>query len=162
MTKKQYLTGVLRSAGITGTIYDSLKRMTEDEGTCYAGILRCSDKTARAKSKTTYGQGAVTMGRFKLYSVETKYRVVITEYDEEHLETYVEEFVKNLSKGYDDGDGNWVGVECGEVDWVDEQDSILKAKLSVEIPVTFTYGLYRDVPVGQMNGQPAVGLEKEG
>lgn len=160
MTKKQYLTEVLRNAGVTGTIYESLKKMSEDEGTYYAGIIRCSDKTVRAKSKKKFEQGAVTMNRLKLYDVETLYRVVIAEYDEEHLETYVEEFLKNLSKGYDDGNGNWVGVESGDVDWVDEKDSILKAKLSVEIPITFSYGLYRDQTASQITGKPAVGIEK--
>lgn len=157
MKKKEYLVDILRKSGITGTIYESLKQMSEDDGTFYAGILRGSDKPARAKSKRTYENGTVTMSRLKLYDMETVYTVVIAEYDEEHLEVHVENFLKNLGKGYDDGKGNWVGVEAGEVDWVDEKDSILKAKLAVEIPVTFTYGLYKeDVPVSHIEGRPDI------
>lgn len=162
MTKKKYLEDLLRASGITGTIYESLKKMSEDEGSYYAGILRGSDKPVRAKSRRTYDNGAVTMNRVKLYDMETVYTVVIAEYDEEHLEEHLETFFKTISKGYDDGNGNWVGVEAGEVDWVDEKDSILKAKIAVEIPVTFTYGIYKDdVPVSHMTGTPEIAMEKE-
>ena len=51
MTKKKYLENLLRVSGITGTIYESLKEMSEDEGSYYAGILRGSDKPVRAKSE---------------------------------------------------------------------------------------------------------------
>lgn len=162
MTKKKYLEDLLRASGITGVIYESLKKMSEDEGSYYAGILRGSDKPVRSKSKKIYDNGAVTMNRVKLYDMETVYTVVIAEYDEEHLEAHLEAFFKTISKGYDDGNGNWVGVEAGEVDWVDEKDSILKAKIAVEIPVTFTYGIYKDdVPVDKIEGKPEIGMEKE-
>lgn len=82
--------------------------------------------------------------RRKYFNMTTHYNVVIADQNEAMLETIVEAFLVNLGKGYDDGDGNWVGVEAGDVDWVDEEDSVLKSKLAVEIPVTFTYGIYRD------------------
>ena len=52
-------------------------------------------------------------------------------------------------------------LATGEVDWVDEKDSILKAKIAVEIPVTFSYGIYKDVPVSHIDGTPEIGMEKE-
>lgn len=153
MTKKEVLTDALRKAGVNGTIYDSLKRMSEDAGTYYAGILRGTDKPVRAKSKKTYqDKEGVTVVRKKLYDVETVYTVVIAEYDEEHMEQLVEAFLCALPTGYDDGDANWVSVEAGTVDWVDEKDSILKARLAVEIPVTFRYGVYEDIPAGGFPG----------
>lgn len=161
MTKRKYLEDLLRASGITGAIYESLKKMSEDEGSYYAGILRGSDKPVRAKSRRTYDNGAVTMNRMKLYDMETVYTVVIAEYDEEHLEEHLEDFFKTITKGYDDGNGNWVGVEAGEVDWVDEKDSILKAKVAVEIPVTFYWGIYNDIPAGHMVGRPEVGVKQE-
>lgn len=162
MTKREYLINLLRASGITGTIYESLKKMSEDEGSYYAGILRGSDKPVRAKSKKLYNNGTVTMNRIKLYDMETVYTVVIAEYDEEHLEEHLEAFLGSISKGYDDGNGNWIGVEAGDVDWVDEKDSILKAKIAIEIPVTFTYGIYKDVPASRMVGRPDIEVRQEG
>ena len=41
-------------------------------------------------------------------------------------------------------DGNYVDIELGEVEWVDKEDSILKANIACQIPVTFHGGIYRD------------------
>lgn len=162
MTKKEYLTGVLRGAGVKGTIYGSLKEMAADGGSHYAGILRGTDKPVRAKSKRTYvDKEGVTMAREKLYDVETVYTIVIAAQDEAGLEKLVEAFLRSITPGYDDGAGNWVSVELGAVDWVDEKDSILKAKLAVEIPVTIRYGLYDDVRLARMEGTPGIQAERE-
>jgi len=37
-----------------------------------------------------------------------------------------------------------VDIELGEVEWVDKEDSILKANIACQIPVTFHGGIYRD------------------
>ena len=42
-------------------------------------------------------------------------------------------------------DGNHVEIELGEVKWVEKDDSILKAEIACEIPVTFHGGYYKDV-----------------
>lgn len=145
MTKQKYLKEVLRMSGVKGQIHCSLKELKHENGIHYAGILRCTDSPDRAKSRKTFVDQKDSMAvRRKYFNMTTHYNVVIADQNEAMLETIVEAFLVNLGKGYDDGDGNWVGVEAGDVDWVDEEDSVLKSKLAVEIPVTFTYGIYRD------------------
>lgn len=99
--------------------------------------------------------------RRKHYDVTTVYNVVIAEQNEERLEQILEEFLVNLDKGFDDGAGNWVGLSVGEVDWVDEEDCVLKSKIAVEIPITFTYGIYRDVRAEQLPGSPSIEMGDE-
>lgn len=162
MTKKQYLTDNLRNSGMRGTIHASLKSMKHDGGNHYAGILRCTDTPDRAKSIKNFKdqEGSMSIRR-KYYEVTTVYNVVIAEQNEEKLEGIVEEFLVNLGKGFDDGSGNFVTVEPGEVDWVDEEDSVLKGKLAVEIPITMKYGIYRDTKAQKLPGNPAIGMGDE-
>lgn len=157
MTKQGFLTNVLKQSGMKGPIYTSLKSMKHDNGTYYAGILRCTDTPVRAKSKKKFLDQEDSMSvRRKHYDVSTVYSVVIADQNEEKLEKIVEEFLVNLGKGFDDGKSNWVGVEAGVVDWVDEEDCVLKSKIAVEIPVTCTYGIYKDVKASYLPGSSEI------
>lgn len=162
MTKQGYLTDILRKSGMKGQIHTSLKSMKHEGGVYYAGILRCTDAPVRAKSRKTFRDQEDSMAiRRKHYDVTTVYNVVIAEQNEERLEQILEEFLVNLDKGFDDGAGNWVGLRVGEVDWVDEEDCVLKSKIAVEIPITFTYGIYRDVKAEQLPGSPSIEMGDE-
>ena len=35
-------------------------------------------------------------------------------------------------------------IEIGQVEWVEKEDSILKANIACQIPITFHGGIYRD------------------
>lgn len=151
MKKIEYLKNALKKAGMRGNIHESLKSMTHDNGFHYAGILRSTDSPERAKSKKTFrDQQDVPMLRKKYFDVTCVYNVVICDRDEESLEDILENFMVNLGKGFDDGNGNWVGTDIGTADWVDEEDSVLKARLAVEIPITLHYGIYEDVRTAKM------------
>lgn len=56
----------------------------------------------------------------------------------------------NLKKGID-VDGNWVNIVVGEADWVEEGDSILKAKVAVQLDITFEGGIYQDRDIKPMD-----------
>lgn len=56
----------------------------------------------------------------------------------------------NLKKGID-VDGNWVNIVVGEADWVEEGDSILKAKVAVQFDITFEGGIYQDRDIKPMD-----------
>lgn len=162
MTKQDYLKEVLRKSGMKGQIHSSLKELKHENGIHYAGILRCTDSPDRAKSRKTFADQEGSMAiRRKYFNMTTNYNVVIADQNEEKLEKLVESFLVNLGKGYDDGEQNWVGVEAGDVDWVDEDDSVLKSKLAVEIPVTFTYGIYRDISAEKLPGAPVINIGDE-
>lgn len=157
MTKKEYLTEAIRAAGVKGNIYTKLKDMMYDNGIHFAGLLRSTDTAERAKSRKKYEEEGSTMVRRKYYNVATVYNIVLVDVDEEHLEVLLENLLVSLGPGFDDGDGNWVSIEAGEADWVDEHDSLLKAKLAVELPVTCRYGIYRDMSADM----PKIEIDKE-
>lgn len=50
-----------------------------------------------------------------------------------------------------DVDGNWVNIVVGEADWVEEGDSILKAKVAVQFDITFEGGIYQDRDIKPMD-----------
>ena len=68
----------------------------------------------------------------------------------EKVEEILENFLRNLKKGID-VDGNWVNIVVGEADWVEEGDSILKAKIAVQFDITFEGGIYQDRDIKPMN-----------
>lgn len=41
-------------------------------------------------------------------------------------------------------DGNFVPIEVEGADWVDKDDSILKAQVAVQVSITFQGGVYKD------------------
>ena len=47
--------------------------------------------------------------------------------------------------------GNWVNIVVGEADWVEEGDSILKAKVAVQFDITFEGGIYQDRDIKPMD-----------
>ena len=49
-----------------------------------------------------------------------------------------------------DVNGNWTDIEVGDADWVEDGDSILKAKVAVQFDVTFEGGIYQDRKIQPM------------
>ncbi len=151
MTKKEYLEAALKEGGMTGRIYASVKELKHAQGTNYGAVLRGKDKPTRSKSKKYYkDEEDRSMLRHKPYDMETTYNVVIAAATEEKAEEVLEGFLKAVGRGYYDDGGNWVAVEPEETDWVDEDDSVMKAKVAVQVAVICRYGLYIDTEAGAM------------
>lgn len=66
------------------------------------------------------------------------------------MEKILDSFLRKLKKGID-VDENWVNIVVGEVDWVEEGDSILKAKVAVQFDITFEGGIYEDRDIKPMD-----------
>ena len=86
----------------------------------------------------------------KLWDRSTSLHIVIADTSEEKVEEILENFLRNLKKGID-VDGNWVNIVVGEADWVEEGDSILKAKVAVQFDITFEGGIYQDRDIKPMD-----------
>ena len=69
--------------------------------------------------------------------------MIIADASEDKCEEIFEKFLRLIGKGMED-DGNWVNIVVGEADWVEEGDSVLKAKIAVQFDVTFEGGIYAD------------------
>ena len=75
--------------------------------------------------------------------MDTSFKVVIGEYTEETCEEIFLAFLEALENGIHI-EGNYVDIEIGQVEWVEKEDSILKANIACQIPITFHGGIYRD------------------
>ena len=84
--------------------------------------------------------------------------VVIADTSEDKVETLLNNFLTGISKGFE-VNGNWVDLELSDAEWLEEEDTILKAKITVEFDVTLKGGIYVDTDVvniglGDVNGSP--------
>ena len=75
--------------------------------------------------------------------------MIIGDYTEDAAEAMFERFLSGLGSGIM-VDGNFVPLEVEGADWVDSDDSILKAKVAVQIKVRFDGGIYRDTDFAKL------------
>ncbi len=142
--EKEYLVDKLKKAGVKGSIFTSLKKMEMSHDLQMAGVMVSGEVLTRSGSKVKYvDEEGRRRSRHKIWKRATKLHVVIGDTTDERVETVLEKFLRIIGKGMV-VDQNWVDIEIGELDWVDEKDSILKAKVAVQFDVTFTGGIYTD------------------
>lgn len=153
--ERDYVVEVLRKAGVKGKIHESLKSLKNSNEVHLAAVLRIGETFSRSSSKKHYEdyEGRKKL-RKKLFEREASLHVIIADTDEEKVETILENFLINLSKGFFIN-GNWVAVEIGTADWVLKEDSILQSKIAVEFDLLLTGGIYvdtnvKDVTVGEI------------
>ena len=144
VAERKYVVDLLKSSGIKSQIYPSLKKLKQGNEIHVAAVLRNGESFSLSGSRKKFvDQEGMRKRRVKLWNRETVFRIVIADTDEEKVEAILENFLRALKKGID-VDRNWVNIEVGEVDWVEEGDSILKAKVAVQFDITFEGGIYED------------------
>lgn len=159
VTEKNYLVEKLKQAGIP-RIYTSMKKLSQANEIRLGAVLVDNEVFSRSGSKRTYiDQSGARQKRKKLFDRETRFKVVIAESDEDKCEAILIKFLEVIRKGLEH-DRNWINLDIGDMDWVSEDDSILRAKMAVQFSVTFYGGVYKDVrlvskPIGQID------IEKE-
>ena len=142
---RDYLTEKLKDAGIKSTILTSMKKLGLSQESHVGAVLFEGDNFERSGSKTIYRDDRGNkQKRIKVFDRGTTFNVIIGEYDQEKCEKIFEDFMSSLDKGLM-VDGNYIPIEIEEADWVDKDDSILKAKIAVQIKVRFDGGIYKDV-----------------
>ena len=147
--EKEYLKECLQKAGIKNEILTTWKALQLKSDSHVGAILREGQTITRNGSKRKYeDQSGVRCVRVKVYDVDTRFKVVIGEYTEETCEEIFLKFLEVLGKGIHI-DGNYVDIEIGEVEWVEKEDSILKANIACQIPITFHGGIYKDTAKNQ-------------
>jgi hypothetical protein len=157
---KEYLIQKLKDAGIKSTVYTSIKKLEKSSESHIGAVLFEGDSFTRSGSKTIFvDQGGVKQKRVKIFNRKISFVVVIGEYNEEKCETIFETFIGLLDRGMLI-DGNFTPIEIDDADWVDENDSVLKAKIAVQVKITFEGGLYKDSTFGTMSDIEQT-LEKE-
>ncbi len=145
--ERDFLVQNLKGAGIHGKIHESMKSLKSCNEVHVGAVLRTAEGFTRSGSKKRYtDQQGQRKQRNKLFERTTELHVVIADTSEEKVDGILTKFLKNISKGFV-VDGNWVDVEIGKADWLEEDDSILKSKIAVEFDVTLTGGIYTDTDV---------------
>lgn len=146
--EKDYLIAKLKESGIKSQVYTTMKKLKQANESHLGAVLRNGETLARSGSKRNFvDQEGQRKRRVKLWSRDTKLRVIIADASEDKCEEIFEKFLRLIGKGMED-DGNWVNIVVGEADWVEEGDSVLKAKIAVQFDVTFEGGIYADFTEG--------------
>ncbi|MCM1258425.1 MAG: SON protein [Roseburia sp.] len=145
--ERDFLVQALKDAGIRGKIHESMKSLKNCNELHVGAVLRTGESFVRSGSKKKYtDQQGHRKQRNKLFVRTTNLHVVIADTDEEKVEEILTNFLKGISKGFG-VDGNWTGIEIGDADWVEKEDSILKSKIAVEFDVILTGGIYTDTEI---------------
>ncbi len=149
--ERNYIIETLKSSGIKSQVYTNMKKLKQGNEVHVGAVLRNGETFTRSGSKRKFvDQEGRQKRRVKLWERNTSLHVVIADTSEENVEKILEEFLRNLKKGID-VDGNWVNIVVGEADWVEEGDSILKAKVAVQFDITFEGGIYEDRDIKPMD-----------
>jgi len=149
--ERNYIVETLKSSGIKSQVYTNMKKLKQGNEVHVGAVLRNGETFTRSGSKRKFvDQEWRQKRRVKLWYRNTSLHVVIADTSEEKVEEILESFLRNLKKGID-VDGNWVNIVVGEADWVEEGDSILKAKVAVQFDITFEGGIYEDRNIKPMD-----------
>lgn len=149
--ERNYIVETLKNSGIKSQVYTNMKKLKQGNEVHVGAVLRNGETFTRSGSKRKFvDQEGRQKRRVKLWDRNTSLHVVIADTSEENVEKILEEFLRNLKKGID-VDGNWVNIVVGEADWVEEGDSILKAKVAVQFDITFEGGIYEDRDIKPMD-----------
>ena len=144
MSEKEYLIDLLKKAGIKTPISETMKKLRQSNEIHIGAVLRLGESLQRSSSKKNFiDQEGQAKRRYKLWSRERTFRVVIADSKEDKCEAVLTEFLKIIDKGIVI-DGNWIDITVGNPDWVDAEDSVLKSKMGVQVSITFTGGIYED------------------
>lgn len=149
--ERDFLVQALKDAGVKGKIHESMKSLKNCSEVHVGAVLRVNESFARSGSKKKYtDQEGQRKQRSRLFDRISILHVVIGDSDEDKVEKLLTEFLKRISKGLA-VDDNWVGIEIGDADWVEGDDSILKSRIAVEFNVTLTGGVYVDNDIKEIS-----------
>lgn len=157
---RTYLIDKLKAAGIKSTPFTSMKKLKTSSESHIGAVLSDGETFSRSGSKTMYRDSAgVQHKRRQVYQRKITYSVIIGEYDQDKCEEIFIRFLSSLDTGIY-VDGNYISIEVEDADWVEEDDSILRAKVAVQLKVHFSGGIYRDTDFAKVtNAQVTIGKE---
>lgn len=141
---KEYLLGKLKAAGLKSKPYTTQKALEKSQESHIGAVLFESETLLRNGSKTRFrDQQGAQKKRRKVFDRALTFTVVLGDYTDDAVESMFAAFLASLDRGiYVNGD--FVPIEVEGADWVDKDDSILKAQVAVQIKIRFDGGLYRD------------------
>lgn len=158
---KQYLISKLKEAGVQSKVFTTQKALEKSLESHIAAVLFQRETFARNGSKKRYrDEGGAQHKRRKLMERTTTFSVLIGGYSDDDVEARFDKFMSILDEGIY-VDGNYVPIIPEEADWVDKDDSLLKAQVAVQIFITFQGGVYRDTDFAPLSRVEITSIEKK-
>lgn len=141
---RNYLITKLKSAGIHSEPFTSMKRLKNTQEAHVGAVIFSKETFSRNGAKALYSdQTGARHKRRKKLDRETTFSVIIGDPQPNRTEEIFEAFLAALDDGIDI-DGNYTSIEVSDAEWVENEDSILKSKVAVNVTITFGGGVYKD------------------
>lgn len=157
---KQYLLDKLKAAGLRSRPYTTQKSLEKSQESHIGAVLFDQEAYTRNGSKKRFkNEKGEQHKRRKVFDRALTFTVTIGDYTDDAVETMFERFIAGLDSGIY-VDGNYVPIEVDRADWVDRDDSILKAQVAVQVRITFQGGVYKDTDYGPLTHVEVVEIEK--
>ena len=141
---KAYLLAKLKEAGLKSKPYTTMKGLEKSQESHVGAVIFEKETLSRNGSKKLYkDQEGAQKKRRKVFNRNLTFTVTIGDYTDDAVEAMFEKFLESLDPGIW-VNGNFTPLEVEGADWVNKDDSILKAQVAVQVAITFEGGLYRD------------------
>lgn len=158
---KQYLLNKLTAAGLKSKPYTTQKSLEKSLESHIGAVLFEREAYARNGSKKRFrDEEGAKHKRRKVFDRDLTFTVIIGDYTDDKVEAIFERFVSGLDSGIY-VDGNFIPIEVEGADWVDKDDSILKAQVAVQVSVTFHGGIYKDTDFGPLTRIEMVEIDRK-
>jgi hypothetical protein len=149
---KNYLKNKLKAAGIKTNIFEEQKKLKNNQEQHTAAVLIEKEEIEKSGKIKVYTdeQTSKRQKRTEKFSRIVYFIVVIGDYDLAACATIYEKFISLLDNGLYIN-GNFTDMSIEEIDWVDEDDSILKSKITVQMLFKFEGGIFEDTEFKHIN-----------
>lgn len=141
----------LKHCGATGNIHTSTKKLKASGESRVFAVLFEDDALSKNKSKRVYMDSAGKHKRRRKFDRSLTFSVVIGEYNIEKVQELYDRFLEEIPDGIY-VDDNYVYIEPTVADWMDDEDTIIRAKCAVQVKVVCKGGVYKDTDFAQISG----------
>ena len=150
---QQFLKDALKEAGIRTPPITTMKQLKVFADSHVGAILFDDETLNRSGSKRIFrNERGDQQKRRRVYDRSITFDVIIGEYTAQAAEAIYEAFLLKLERGLYI-DGNFTSAEIVGADWVEKEDSILKAQVAVQVKIKFDGGVYRDTDFVDVSGK---------
>ncbi len=140
----------LKHCGATGNIHTSTKKLKASGESRVFAVLFEDDALSKNKSKRVYMDSAGKHKRRRKFDRSLTFSVVIGEYNIEKVQELYDRFLEEIPDGIY-VDDNYVYIEPTVADWMDDEDTIIRAKCAVQVKVVCRGGVYKDTDYAKAN-----------
>lgn len=153
---REYLIDKVIKAGIKTKVKTTMKDLKASNENHIGAVIFEDDEFEKNIQKTCYvDELGNKKKRLKIFDRKTTFSVVIGEYEQSKCELFFANFMVLIDAGFYI-DGNYIEIVPKKASWADEQDSVLKAKVAVQVLIEFNGGIYKDSAFKKVND---IGIE---